>query len=295
MAYIVSFLINGSKQKMLTDDLFKTDWDHHEIHFSIDRRLDEQAFLELTHLRYVKRLTLYQDAPLSTLYKPGPFLQMKLNKLFVQHLTIHCKNFHKTKEILRVLKHAHVTILEIVFENNSIDYKPDFSLFKVPSIGHIIFNNVSHKDTIKIKWLLEKSEDLSTIWLDKVSSDVTKLHLPKHIDNLHVSCSFPFKILDPIKVKNLYIHVGQLQDLLRFNESMLAPFASTSKTHTFNNVIIQSGSPLTYLIKVIGRTVYDLHVTNDTYKAHRPNITHKSIIQHKKIPTNWAQLYLAAV
>lgn len=294
MAHRVTFLFIGSKQKMLTDDLFKTDWDHHEIHFSVDRRLDEQAFLKLTHLRYVKRLTLYQDAPLGTLYKPGPFLHTKLNKLFVQHLTIHCKNFHKTKEILRALKHAHITILEIVFENDSIDYKPDFSLCKVPAAAHIVFNNISHKDTNKIKWLYEKSEDLSAIWIDKVLPDVTKLNLPKHIDNLHVSTSFKLQILDAIKVKNFYIHVGSYQELLRFDDSTIAPFSSTSKTHTFNNIIVQSSSPLCYLIKVDGRSVYDLHITHDLYKMQKPK-DNKSVIQHQKIPNNWARLYLAGL
>lgn len=305
---------------MLSDDLFKTDWDVLDIHFSNDRRLDEQALIKLSHLRYVKRLKLCQDAPIGSFYTPGLFRNLYLDKLYVQHLIIHSVNFQKTKALLNAMRRSHVSILEIIFDDVSVEpsalsHGAGMPISKIVSPSHIIFTNVRQRDVPKIKWLLEKTEvGLSAIWLQKVDKEVTKLPLVKEIDNLHVCVGFPFVILDHIKIKNLYIHAKTLSDVLKFDDTHLGPIAiagavktppSTSyynatgangyKHSSTNNVIVESALPNTsYLIKVNGRDVYDLHVTRDTYSAHKPMIRNKSVVQHQKIPSNWASLYLSS-
>jgi hypothetical protein len=219
------------------------------------------------------------------------------------------------------MRWAHVSILEIVFDDVSTEtqgasYGPAMPVSKIVLPSHIIFTNVRQRDTPKIKWLLEKAgEDISAIWLQKVHKEVTKLTLLKQIDNLHVCVGFPFGILDPIKIKNLYIHANSLSDILKFDEAQLGPIAvvgaastkpaksssyydaadTVHKHSSTNNVIIESALPFTsYLVKVGGRDVYDLHVTRDTYGAHKPMIKNKSVVQHQKMPSNWAALYLSA-
>lgn len=304
---------------MLTEDLFATDWDALDIHFSNDRRLDEGALVKLSHMRYVKRLTLCQDAPATTFYTPGLFRNIHLNKLYVQHLIIQSVNFNKTKALLNVMRRAHVSILEIVFDDLSVEAQGVSGMLasKIVQPSHIIFTNVRQRDAPKIKWLLEKTDgELSAIWLQKVHKEVTKLTLSRHIDNLHVCLGFPFTILDSIRIKNLYIHANNLSDILKFEESHLGPIAvaGSATTHvsksssyysatdpaprklsSTNNVVVESAMPSTsYLVKVGGRDVYDLHVTRDTYYAHKPMIRNKSVIQHQKMPSNWAALYLSA-
>jgi hypothetical protein len=287
---------------MLSDDLFKTDWDAIDIHFSSDRRLDDQALVKLSHLRYVKGLTLHQDALAATFYTPGLFRNVSLNKLYVQHLQIQSVNFQKTKALLHTLRRAHVSIVEIIFEDGpNASYGSGMPIGKIVQPSHIIFTNLKQADIPNIKWVLDKMEEnLSAIWLQKVHKDVKKLPLLKQIDNLHVCVGFPFDILDPIKLKNLFIHANGLSDVLKFDESHLGPIAtkptSTAYKHSStNNVIVESAKPHTsYLIKVSGRDVYDLHVSRETYGAHKPMIKNKSVVQHQKIPTNWALLYLSA-
>lgn len=292
---------------MLSDDLFKTDWDSLDIHFSSDRRIDEQGLLKLSHMRYVKRLSLYQDGPATNFYTPGLFRNVHLNRLYVQHLIIHSANFNKTKALLHVMRRAHVSILEIIFDDVSAESQgyvygsAGMPISKIVVPSHVIFTNVRQRDTHKIKWLLDKFDgDLSAIWLQKVHKEVTKLTLLKHIDNLHVCMGFPFAILDPIKITNLYIHANSLSDIQKFDEAQLLPLVVSSVglvpkigSSVAQNVIVESVVPSTsYLVKVNGRDVYDLHVSRDNYSAHRPIIKHKSIVQHQKIPTNWAVLYL---
>lgn len=291
---------------MLTEDLFKTDWEELVLHFSNDRRLDEQCVVKLSHVRYVKRLILYQDGPATNFYIPTLFRNIHLRKLYVQHLVIHSANFQKTKSLLKLMQKAHADLLEIIFEDVQIDsqgyvFGSGMPMSKIVSLqpSHLILTNIHNGDVDNIKLLLHKLESgLSSIWLQQVQKDVKKLHLLNHIENLHVCHGFPFSILSPTIVNNLYIHADSLTEVLNFDDSRLHPLelgeVSPKKSNVSyaNNVIVQANlaSPL-YLVKVAGRDVYDLHITKSLYDIHKP-LQHKSIVQHKKIPLNWAKLYL---
>jgi hypothetical protein len=293
---------------MLTEDLFKADWEELVIHFSNDRRLDEQCVIKLSHLRYVKRLILYQDGPATNFYIPTLFRNIHLRKLYVQHLVIHSVNFHKTKSLLKVMQKAHVDLLEIIFADVQVDsqgyvFGSGMPMSKIvsPQPSHLILTNIHNGDIGNIKLLLLRLESgLSSIWLQQVQEDVKKLHLVTHIENLHVCYGFPFSILSNINVNNLYIHANSLTEVLNFDEHHLHPLESgeispkKSNVSYANNVIVQANlaSPL-YLVKVAGRDIYDLHITKNLYDIHKP-LKHKSIVQHKKIPPNWANLYLSA-
>lgn len=287
---------------MLSDDLLKTDWDVFDIHFSSDRRIDQEGLIHLSNLRHVKRLTLYQDGVVTKFHTPTMFGAIHLNKLNVQHLVIHSKNFRKTKALLHAMRLAQVSIVEIVFDNvPSVEPNGSFGMpiSKIISPSHAIFTNIHQRDAHNIKWLLDKFEDLSTIWLQVVHPDVEKLYLVKYIDNLHVCVGFPFQVIDQIKIRNLYIHANSFADLANFEEKHLLPLTLESDTPSLNNkttrnVIVEMGPPSpSYLIKVYGRDVYDLHVTRGTYNTHKEVTKHKSLVQHKNIPTNWAMLYMS--
>lgn len=272
---------------MMHEDLCKPDWDNYKIHFSSDRRIDEQQFIELSHLRVVKKLHLYQDGEFKQTYKQSPFFQhLKLNKLFISHLTIHCKNFHKTKELIKIFKHAHIMILEIYFEQDTaVPYFSDYDRlsipFKVCNPAHIILNNVHENDVPKVKWLVTKCDNnLSSIWLCDIHKNVQQLPLPRQIDNLHINHDCHLQFLDTTKVTNLYIHGLTLPQLLEYN---------THVKHANNVILITSSA---YLVKLRGRVTYDLHITNETYQTHKNQLQScKTIVKHKSLPSNWAKLY----
>lgn len=282
---------------MLVDDLFKSNWESIDIHFSSDRRLDEAEIIKLNHLRSVKTLRLHQDGSATKFYHM--FKNIKLDRLHVTQLIIHSKNFQKTKTLLHALRNARVNILEIIFEEGTC---PESILLpfvnnNIVLSAHVILTNIKEKDIHDIKWLLRKLEGhVSSIWLQQVNKDVKRLSLLGHIDNLHVCMGFPFDILDQINVTNLHIHGKSLDDIRVFDESMLLPMkVAKEKGHNlpmeYKNLIVEITSPSpTYLIKVFGRG-YDLHINREVYSTHKHSINMKSIVQHKKIPPNWASLY----
>lgn len=292
----------GSEEKMLKEDLIKTDCESIKIHFSANPWIDGDGLVTLTHLRCVKHLILYQDAE-KTCRERRPLFYTKLDKLFVQRLTIHCKNFDKTKALLRLMKHTHITILEIIFDDKSSNYQTHgLTFWTMPSVAHLRLVNISQQDQEKIKWIFKKINynTLSSVWLENVHKDVQNLTLPGIIDNLHVSHDFPFGILNPIVIKNLHIYAQHLKQLLQFNETIILPLTpshTNNKTHKFHNIVIKSSSPQAYLIKVDGRIVYDLHITQENFQINKILLQHhKSIIQHEnKLPFNWASRYVEAL
>lgn len=293
---------------MLTEDLFKADWDELVIHFSNDRRLDEDCILKLSHLRYVKRLILYQDGPATNFYIPTIFRNIHLRKLYVHHLVIHSVNFQKTKALLKLMQKTSVHVLEIIFADVQVDshgyvFGSGIPMSKIisPLPSHLILTNVHNSDAFNVKLLIQRLQPgISSIWLQQIHKDVKTLHLPSHVENLHVCFGFPFTILSNVIVNNLYIHATTLHEVFQFDEHHLAPIESGDVVHKkpgvsyANNIIVQANlSAVLYLIKVAGRDVYDLHITKAIYDAHKPLIKQKSVVQHKKIPSNWVNLYLS--
>jgi hypothetical protein len=278
---------------MLKEDLLKVDNDDKlTVSFSDDIRLDEDALIELAHVRYVKNLIIDQNYKNENgqFYKPGLFRNIKLKKLCVHFLEIHSKNFQKTKNILHVLRHANITMLKILFEDTSEIYKQkQFVSMERTTINasHILLN-IRKCDVAKVEWVLERSmETISSLWLLDVDKDVTHINYGKmtHIDNLHVCAdNFRVELLKTLQITNFHVHVTSLSSM---NVEAIECYIN-NQTY---NLIAECENPKCFLVRIRGQSRVDLHITHDSYNTNKKLIKHPSIVQHKKLPKKWAKLY----
>lgn len=274
---------------MLNEDFLKSDIDEKTtISFSVDTRLDTDEFLKLAHIRYAKHLVIDQNDPNTN----GPFYtkvfkMIRLKQLSVHLLEIYSKNFEKTKQILKAMRDANITMLKINFED---EVKPKMSLmqFIQPQIkpSHVLVN-VSKRDLSKFEWIMDRSSSsVSTVWFTNIASDVNEIKFGmyiKSLDNVHVRMEdYKIGLFDSLKnITNLYVHVKNLSLVPR----------DICKPENVRNLILECDDPKCWIVKLNGKSGVDVHITQTGYKANKKLIKYKSIVLHEKLPKRWAKCY----